>query len=149
MKNKQSKKIFIALILTVLALVVVQGTLAAEKPTGLDKALEGGQTAIDEAFGGGASVVTSGGPLGGPFVYGLFQIINGLLTFTGVIFFLILIYGGYLWMMARGNEEQLTRAKRITREVIIGIIIIVLARIITEFILIQIGLSLKASSIAI
>lgn len=137
MKNNQPKKLFISLVLMALMLVSSQAVLATE--SNLNRAINVGEIAIDEAFGGGDSIDITGGDTGDPFVYGLFQIINALLTFTGVIFFLILIYGGYLWMMARGNEEQLTRAKRITREVIIGIIIIILARIITEFILSQIG----------
>jgi hypothetical protein len=52
---------------------------------------------------------------------------------------MLLIYAGFLWMTARGKEEQVDKAKRITREVVIGLIIIVLARIITEFVLTQIG----------
>lgn len=146
MKKLLPKKILSILILIVLSLAITQVVWGAEN---IEKALKGGETAIFEAFGGGEEFDLYGGETGDPFVYGLFQIINSILTFVGVIFFLILIYAGYLWMFARGNEDQVLKAKKITREVIIGIIIIVLARIITEFILIQIGASLKASSIAI
>lgn len=140
MKKLQTKKLFVILILIILSLVITQTAWGAEH-TSIDRALEIGDKAITEAFGGGTPIDTTGGGTGDPFVYGLFQIINSLLTFVGVIFFLILIYGGYLWMFARGNEDQVLRAKKITKEVIIGIIIIVLARVFVEFILSQIGKS--------
>lgn len=96
---------------------------------------------VDRAFGGaGETIVITNENL---FIFGIFQVINYLLSFIGVIFFIILVYGGYLWMFARGNEDQVLRAKKITREVIIGIIIIVLARVFVEFILSQIGESVK------
>jgi len=46
-------------------------------------------------------------------------------------------------MTARGNQEQIDRAKKITREIVIGLIIILLSRIATEFILTQIGKAIK------
>jgi len=142
MRKLPTKKLFTILILIALSLVVTQAAWGAEMNS-IERALEVGKTAINEAFLGGATLDTSGGATGDPFVDGLFQVINSLLTLIGVIFFIVLIYGGYLWMFARGNEEQITKAKKITREVIIGIIIIVLARVFTEFILYQIGKSIN------
>lgn len=69
----------------------------------------------------------------------LLVILSSLLNLLAIIFFLLLIYAGYLWMNARGKEEQIEKAKKITREALIGLIIIILARILTEFILTQIG----------
>lgn len=76
----------------------------------------------------------------------LLVILNHILEFLGVIFFLFLIYGGYLWMNARGKEEQVEKAKKITREVVIGIIIIILARLLTELILTYIGGGIEAAN---
>jgi len=73
------------------------------------------------------------------FALGLITIINQILNLIGILFFLLLIYAGYLWMMARGKEEQIEKAKNITREVVIALIIILLARVLTEFLLTQIG----------
>lgn len=117
------------------SLMFTKTTQAAE--TIFKKTSGGLSNTINQAFGGGAIVAydeTS-------FIIGVFVVINYLLTFTGIIFFILLIYGGYLWMFARGNEDQVLRAKKITKEVIIGIIIIVLARVFVEFILSQIGKS--------
>lgn len=39
------------------------------------------------------------------------QIISIVLSFVGVIFMILLIYGGFLWMTAGGNEEQIKKQK--------------------------------------
>lgn len=67
------------------------------------------------------------------------QIIKGLLAILGVIFMAYIIYAGYLWMMARGNEESVTKAKAIIRGSIIGIIIVLSAYAITAFVVTKIS----------
>ncbi len=62
------------------------------------------------------------------------QVIQGLLSLLGVIFMILIIYGGYLWMIARGNEEQVTKAKAIIRGSIIGLFIVLAAYAISTFI---------------
>lgn len=52
-------------------------------------------------------------------------IVFTLLTFIGVIFTALILYGGLRWMTARGNEEEVTQAKKIIRNSIIGLIITV------------------------
>jgi magnesium-transporting ATPase (P-type) len=54
-------------------------------------------------------------------------ILGYLLTFLGVIFLCLVIYGGYIWMTARGNEQEVEKAKNILKNVIIGLIIILAA----------------------
>jgi len=61
-------------------------------------------------------------------------IIKGLLSLLGVIFMCYIIYGGYLWMTAGGNEENITKAKAIIKGSIIGLIIVLGAYAITEFV---------------
>jgi hypothetical protein len=58
-------------------------------------------------------------------------IINAALSFLGVIFLLLMIYGGYLWMTAAGNEEQVGKAKKIMTSAIVGLIIVATAYAIT------------------
>ena len=141
MKKNITKKFIILVVTTVIfsSLLVSVNSVGAESI--FQKALKGLRLTANEGFGGNpdTDVLPNPGANVDPFVPALIVIINYLLTFTGILFFLILIYGGYLWMMARGNEDQISKAKKITREVIIGIIIIVLARIITEFVLSQIS----------
>ena len=53
----------------------------------------------------------------------------------GVIFFVLIIYGGILWMTAGGNDTQVKKAQNIIQRAAIGLLIVVLAYAITYFIL--------------
>lgn len=61
------------------------------------------------------------------------------LSMVGVIFIVLIIYGGYLWGTARGNEERVERGKKLLIEAVIGIIIIFTAYFVTAFVLQQLG----------
>jgi hypothetical protein len=61
-------------------------------------------------------------------------IINALLSIVGVIFLGLIIYGGYIWFASRGNDSEVRRAQLIIRNAIIGIIILIAAYAITNFI---------------
>ncbi|PIR92378.1 hypothetical protein COU01_01910, partial [Candidatus Falkowbacteria bacterium CG10_big_fil_rev_8_21_14_0_10_44_15] len=53
----------------------------------------------------------------------------------GIIFLVLVLYAGFLWMTAAGNEDQVTKAKSILTTSIIGIVIIVAAYAIVTFVL--------------
>lgn len=57
-----------------------------------------------------------------------------LLSLLGIIFTILIIYAGYLWMTARGSEDNVTKAKDIISSSIIGLIILLMAYSITNFI---------------
>lgn len=61
-------------------------------------------------------------------------IIGAVLSFIAVIFMILVIYAGILWMTARGNEQQVERAKTLLVQSIIGLIIVFSAYAITMFI---------------
>ncbi len=63
------------------------------------------------------------------------RIIKGFLGLLGTVFVVLTIYAGYLWMTASGNEEQITKAKKMITNAVIGLIIILLAYAITDFVL--------------
>ena len=62
------------------------------------------------------------------------NIINALLGLFGVFFLVLVIYGGYRWMNARGNPEDIEKAKGIIRSAIIGFILVFLAYAISLFV---------------
>lgn len=72
-------------------------------------------------------------PKGIPVIAG--QTINTLLGLLGIIFVVLIVYSGYLWMTAGGNEEQVGTAKDILKNAIIGVLLILAAYSITIFIL--------------
>jgi len=63
------------------------------------------------------------------------NIINVALGFLGVLLLAYLLYAGFLWMTAGGSEEGVTKAKTMIRNAIIGLIIIVAAFAISNFVL--------------
>ena len=62
-------------------------------------------------------------------------IIAAVLSFLGVIFLMLMVYGGFLWMNARGNEQQVTKAKDLITAAIIGLVIVLAAYAISYFII--------------
>src|SRR3989338_8955891 len=63
------------------------------------------------------------------------SIINISLTLIGMIFVILLVYSGFIWMTAAGNEEKVSKAKDTIRRSIIGIIIIVASYAIADFVI--------------
>jgi len=62
-------------------------------------------------------------------------LITTLLGFLGVIFMVLIIYGGYLWMTARGNEPAIEKAKKIITSATVGLAIVLGAYLITFIVL--------------
>lgn len=67
------------------------------------------------------------------------SIIGGFLSFLGVIFVVLMIYGGYLWMTDRGNEDQVKKAKDLIASAIIGLLVIISAYAISYFVISYFG----------
>jgi len=62
------------------------------------------------------------------------QLINAFISLFGVIFMILIIYGGYKWMMASGREEEVSKAKDIIKSAIIGLIIVMASYAISFFV---------------
>ncbi|TAK05128.1 hypothetical protein EPO33_04065 [Patescibacteria group bacterium] len=65
-------------------------------------------------------------------------ILNGVLSLVGVVFLVLIVWGGFLWMTARGNDQQVEKAKNLITSAVIGLIIIAGGYAITNFVLTQI-----------
>lgn len=61
-------------------------------------------------------------------------VINAALQLVGLIFMLLLVYAGILWMTARGEEAQIEKAQKIITASIIGLIITISAYAVTVFV---------------
>lgn len=68
---------------------------------------------------------------------GIMSIVQYLLTFLGVIAILIMLYGGFTWMTAAGNEEKVGTAKKIISAGIIGLVIIFISYALAVFVIEQ------------
>jgi len=65
------------------------------------------------------------------------RIIRVTFSFVGILLVAFLVYAGYLWMTAAGNEDQVEKSKTIIRNAIIGIAIIFAAYAISRFVIVN------------
>lgn len=63
------------------------------------------------------------------------RIIRVALGFLGVLALGIVLYGGFVWMTSAGNEEKIATAKKILTNGLIGLVIILMAVGITQYVL--------------
>ena len=62
------------------------------------------------------------------------RVITPLLSLVGLIFLLLMIYAGFLWMTAGGNSDQVDKAKKFIVNGVIGLIITLTAYAISNFV---------------
>jgi len=98
---------------------------------------QGGQntnttTGLLEQAGKEAQFKTATGSAGLAGIVG--TLINVFLSILGVVFLVLVVYGGYLWMIARGNDELVTKAKDTIRNGVIGLIIVLGSYAISQFV---------------
>jgi hypothetical protein len=65
----------------------------------------------------------------------IINVIQYILGFLGLIAVIIILYGGFLWMTAAGNEEKVGKAKQTITAGLIGLIIILSAWAIAAFVI--------------
>lgn len=120
------------LLLGFLSLLML-GQFAAALPAGaqLSANQEAVQLLQQTGLGGATSPEQAGKQL--PILVG--RIIRVLISLLGIIFLVLMVYAGFLWMTARGESEQVDKAKNIIRQSIIGLIIVFLAYALTGFII--------------
>lgn len=63
------------------------------------------------------------------------KIVRIILGFLGLIAVGLILYAGWLWMSSEGNEEKVSQAKKVLKNAIIGLIIILSAFAIVSFVL--------------
>ncbi len=62
------------------------------------------------------------------------SIIGYALSFIGVIFMVLVLYGGYLWMTSYGESQKVDKARDLITGAVIGLVIIIAAYTITNFV---------------
>lgn len=126
------KKIFVLIALAIFLCLPVFSDLAfAVEESGVKKASDGLKEAAEKGYGEkideSSSIVTS-------LPEAIGQILGVVLSFIGVAFLLLMIYGGFTWMLARGNEQDVAKAKDLIQAAIIGLVIVFMAYAITAFV---------------
>src|SRR3989338_4000496 len=75
---------------------------------------------------------------------GVMAIVRVLFGFLGIIAIIIMLYGGFVWFTAAGNEENVGKAKKIITAGIIGLVIIFISYAIATFVIGQLILATGA-----
>jgi len=63
------------------------------------------------------------------------RVIKFILSFLGLIFLILTLYAGFMWMTSAGNEDRVGTAKKILWGAIIGLAIILFSYAITQFVI--------------
>jgi len=63
------------------------------------------------------------------------KILQAALGFVGTLFLLLMVYAGFVYMTARGDEKKVSEAKKMIVGAVVGVVIIASAYAITSFVL--------------
>lgn len=95
----------------------------------------GARTVFAAEAGGLSKTAGEAGLSTGGSVQGIIgNVIGAGLTFVGVLFLVLMIYGGITWMTARGNEQQSKKALDTIMAAVIGLIIVLGSYAFTNFV---------------
>ncbi|MEK7108422.1 MAG: hypothetical protein AAB898_02015 [Patescibacteria group bacterium] len=86
-----------------------------------------GLTATGQAAYGTAA------PIDLPMLIG--RIISVAIELIGVVVFILLVYGGYVWMTARGDKDKVDTAQKLIANAVIGLAVVLSAYAIANFVL--------------
>ncbi len=69
------------------------------------------------------------------------KIINAVLGIVGSIALVMVIYGGFIWMTAAGNQEKVTKGRDVLVWAAVGLVIIFSSYALVKFVFTGLGVS--------
>lgn len=63
------------------------------------------------------------------------NIIRTFIGLLGIIFLLLAVYAGFLWLTAQGDDKKVTTAKTLLKNAVIGLVIIIASYAIAQFVI--------------
>lgn len=73
---------------------------------------------------------------GGVTVESIVQVsINALLSLLGIIFVVLTVYGGIIWMNAGGNDKKVEEGRSIISQALVGLVVVLAAAAISYFVM--------------
>jgi hypothetical protein len=130
----------LALAATVVVLLPAAPALVQAAPSGVTTQIQQGLTTA----AGGAGYDTSQN--GGNLTRIIGSLINTALSLLGVLLLLYLLYGGFIWMTAGGDEAKVKKARALITNTVIGLVIIVIAFALSNFILTQLATAVSGGT---
>lgn len=123
------KNVLLSLILlTMLSFSLSPGLIAAQ---GLEEAIKANLEPIENVY----DPVSDVRP--GTLQEIIATLVRQVLAFLGVLFIVLILYGGFTWMTAAGAEDRVAKAKKIISASIIGLAIVLVSYGIAYFITVQ------------
>ncbi|HTM68499.1 MAG TPA: pilin [Candidatus Binatia bacterium] len=52
------------------------------------------------------------------------RVIGALIGLLGIVFVVLLVYGGFIWMTAQGNEDKIKKAKSVITSAVVGLVVV-------------------------
>lgn len=65
----------------------------------------------------------------------IISIASYALSFLGILFLILMIYNGIIWMTAEGDEQKVEKSKATIKNAVLGIVAVMLAYALTKFII--------------
>lgn len=113
MKKNLKKLLFLAIFLTVLIVPYLVFAQTAGSPLGnMEKV--GGDAGFKKATETSISSIAG-------------TVVTTALGFLGIIFLILTLYAGFLWMTAQGDSDKVDKAKKLLQNAVIGLILIISA----------------------
>lgn len=123
--------VFIGIILALLFVVpaFAQTPKAKANNWGLDVTKNSAKT------DGGTAIPNTGKSVGD--LIGL--TIKAMLSLVGSLFFLMIVYSGFLWMTAGGKTDKVEKAKQVMQSSVAGAIVVAMSYVIVKFVIDALG----------
>ncbi|MCK5060945.1 hypothetical protein KAR28_00175 [Candidatus Parcubacteria bacterium] len=120
-------------LIAVLAIFAFLPCVVLATDSGAKQALDGLNKSASIGYDGSKSD-TGPGTVARDLPAAIGQIVGAILAFVGVLFLGLMIYGGFIWMMARGNESEVEKAKELIKSAVVGLVVILAAYAITSYV---------------
>jgi uncharacterized membrane protein len=127
MKRKSFKKLILAMAVLLICLSF-SGPLLAQESGTYSFSEDSGLNAAANRAGYDVAEASTVEDIIGIVIY----LFLGLL---GVIFFVLILYGGFTWMIAQGNEEKVKKSTAVIMDALLGLIVVLAAYALSYFLI--------------
>ena len=119
---KQIQKVFLSIIFLILIITTIAPTVLVAA----DSTIEGLKATANIGYGTEKYKTDVSSTIG--------EVVGAGLAFIVIVFLILMIYGGWIWMFAQGNEQEVEKAKGLIVAAIIGLLIVLGAYAITSYV---------------
>jgi hypothetical protein len=127
MKRNFLTLIALIIVANLLSFVLIPGTTQAQ----IEQDIKNQLKPVEDVYDPDSDVDES------TFAKAIADIIKVVLGFLGIVFLILILYAGLMWITSAGNEEKISTAKKVMTAAVIGAAIVLSAYAITYFVIDQ------------